>query len=100
MAGTIRITPEELREAATYLGQRQEALVNEANSIKAKLEEISNNWEGAAQSAFMEGFNGDMWPILHDKLPELLQGIQEQLKGAAANLEDTDQKIASDLRGK
>jgi WXG100 family type VII secretion target len=99
MAGTIRITPEELRSASTFIGTKLEAMKSESNELKAKIDEIAANWEGAAQSAFVEGFTNDMWPVLNTDLPELITGIQDQLTATAQALEDTDTEIASKLKG-
>ncbi|WFR59036.1 WXG100 family type VII secretion target [Anaerocolumna sp. AGMB13025] len=97
MAGTIRITPSELRTAATYLGQRLEAMTTEANSLKTKIDAVTAEWEGAAQSAFVTGFTTDMWPVLSKSLPEVINGIMAQLNATAKALEDTDTEIATKL---
>jgi WXG100 family type VII secretion target len=97
MAGTIRITPSELRTASEYLGKRLDAMTTEANSLKGKIDEVTAEWEGAAQSAFVTGFTNDMWPVLSKNLPELINGIMTQLNATAKALEDTDTEIASKL---
>ena len=99
MTGTIKITPEELRAAADFLQQKLGDMSNDANEMKSRIDDISDNWEGAAQSAFMTGFNVDMWPILNQKLPELIEGIQMQLKETANALEATDNELARMLSG-
>jgi WXG100 family type VII secretion target len=96
----IRITPEELETAADFLGTKLDAMNNEAKELKGKIDDVTDNWEGAAQSAFLAGFNEDMWPILNEKLPELINGIQAQLRATAKALEDTDTAIADKLKGK
>jgi len=96
----IRITPEELESAAEFLGKKLEAMNTEAGELKAKIDEVTDNWEGAAQSAFVSGFNDDMWPILSKNLPDLITGMQGQLTATAKALEDTDTTIADKLRGK
>lgn len=100
MAGTIKITPQELRDASTYLGQRLDAINIQTNDLKKKLDQISTNWEGAAQSAFISDFSENMWPVLSRHLPELINGIQTQLTETAQTLEDTDQAIADKLKMK
>jgi WXG100 family type VII secretion target len=99
MAGAIRITPFELRDASEFLGQRLEAIANEANSLKAKLDDIGEGWEGEARATFFEIFNNEMWPVLNNKLPELIQGIISQLNGTAETMEEADAQIAGSLRG-
>lgn len=96
----IRITPEELETAAVFLGQKLESMKTEASELKAKIDDVTGNWEGAAQSAFITGFTNDMWPILDKTLPEVIEGIQAQLKATAKALEETDTTIANQLSGK
>ena len=42
----IRITPEELREGASFLGQKLEAINAEVAALKSKIDEVTGNWEG------------------------------------------------------
>lgn len=94
----IRITPEELREGSTFLGQRLEAINGEVESLKSKIDELTGNWEGAAQSQFITTFTDDMYPIMKEKLPEVIQGIMSQLEGTAKAMEEADQAIADALK--
>lgn len=95
----IRITPEELRSASTFLMERLNAINSEVNSLKGKIDEVSGNWEGSAQSQFIESFENDMYPIMRDTLPQVITGISEQLKGAANAIEQADQEIAKAFKG-
>ena len=52
-----------------------------------------------AQSSFIETFEGDMYPIMKDTLPEVLEGIASQMNGAADALEQADEEIAKAFRG-
>ena len=95
----IRITPEELRDAADFLEQRLEAINTEVASLHDKIEEVAGNWEGAAQSSFVDTFENDMYPILRDTLPQVVEGISGQLDGAADTIEQADQEIAKAFKG-
>lgn len=95
----IRITPEELRDGADFLGQRLESISSEVSSLKSKIDEVTGNWEGAAQSTFVETFENDMYPILSDTLPEVINGIMAQLNGAADALEAADEEISNAFKG-
>ena len=75
----IRITPEELRDGADFLEQKLEAINAEVAALKGKIDEVTGNWEGAAQSSFVETFENDMYPILKDTLPEVITGIVAQM---------------------
>jgi WXG100 family type VII secretion target len=93
------ITPSELKDTSDYLKQRLDAITTEANSLKAKLDDIGERWEGEAKTTFYEIFNDEMWPVFNDKLPELIQGIASQLNVTAQTMEDADSQIADALRG-
>lgn len=95
----IRITPEELRDAADFLEQKLEAINTEVSALKGKIDEVSGNWEGAAQSSFIDTFENDMYPILSDTLPQVIEGISSQLDGAADAIEQADEEVAKAFRG-
>ena len=95
----IRITPEELRNAADFLAQRLEAINAEVSSLHDKIQEVAGNWEGAAQSSFIDTFENDMYPILRDTLPQVVEGIAGQLDGAADTIEQADEEIAKAFKG-
>lgn len=97
--GTIRITPQELRDASTYLNERLDAITTEAGKIKDKLDDIGEKWEGAARNQFFEIFQNDMWPVFDKNLPDLVTGICGQLNGTADAMEEADQEIAAKLKG-
>lgn len=96
---TIKITPEELRSAADFLEQKLDAINAEVSALKGKIDEVAANWEGAAQSSFIESFEGDMYPILKDTMPEVITGIAAQLDGAADAIEQADEEVAKAFRG-
>ena len=95
----IRITPEELRDGGKFLEQRLEAINTEVTALKSKIDEVTGNWEGAAQSSFIQTFESDMYPILKDTLPQVITGVVSQLNGAADAIENADSEIASAFRG-
>lgn len=95
----IKISPEELRNAADFLEQKLESISSEVGALKSKIDEISANWEGSAQSSFIESFEGDMYPILRDTLPDVINGISSQLDGAADAIEQADEEVAKAFRG-
>ena len=84
---------------ADFLEQKLEAINGEVSALKGKIDEISSNWEGSSQSSFIETFEGDMYPILKDTLPEVITGIAAQLDGAADAIEQADEEVAKAFRG-
>lgn len=99
MAGRIAMTPEELRSAADFLDSSREEINEKVTGVQNKVEEVADNWEGAAQSTFIEGFTNDMLPLLKDDFPSILEGIAAQLRGAADALESADEEIANAFKG-
>lgn len=92
--GQIRITPEELRSAAEFLGQKLEAINSEVTQLKTKIDDVTAEWEGAAQSSFVDTFINQMYPIMSETLPEVIQGIESQLTTAANTIEEADVQIS------
>lgn len=90
----IRITPEELRESATFLGQKEESIGNEVQALKQRINNTTANWEGAAQNSFVQTFE-QLLPVLEQQLPQTIEGIIAMLNGAANTLEEADQQISS-----
>ena len=95
----IKITPEELRDASNFLMQRLETINSEVASLHSKIEEVTNNWEGASRSSFVETFESDMYPILRDTLPQVVEEISGQLDGAADAIEQADEEVAKAFKG-
>lgn len=91
---SIKITPSELRDTATFLGQRRDEIVSAVEAIKSKIDETTAEWEGAAQSAFIESFE-EMLPLLKEQFPEVITGVATQLTGAADAIEKADDEVAN-----
>lgn len=90
---SIKMTPEELRESASFLGGKREEIVNAVGMIKSRVDSTTAGWEGSAQSSFIETFN-EMLPMLTQSFPETIEGIENMLTGAADALEQADEEIA------
>jgi len=95
---TIKMTPQELRDAATVLDQKKEEILSAVNELKSKIDEVTNNWEGAAQSQFVDTFTTTFLPMLEKDFPDVISGIANQLLGAATAIEDADSQIASSFK--
>lgn len=96
MAERILVTPEELREAADFLKSAKEEIVDKVNQVSNKIDEIAANWEGAAQSTFVDNY-AEIKPTLDTDFPQIIEGLSEQLKAVAQNIEDTDEALASSM---
>lgn len=89
----IRITPEELESGAVAIEQYRDNIANEVNALNNKINEVTGNWEGAAQSAFLASYQDLYSPTLKETFPEILTGIAGQLKAAAKIMRDTDEQL-------
>jgi|LSQX01.2.fsa_nt_gb WXG100 family type VII secretion target len=96
---TIRITPQELREAATFITGKLSEINTDVGDIKSRIDAVADEWEGAAQSAFVSTFNDDMYPLMSSTLPQVIEGICGMLTSAADALETADSEVASALKG-
>lgn len=63
------------------------------------IDEVTANWEGSAQSSFIDTFNSNMYPVLKDTLPQVITGIAAQLDGAANAIEQADEEVAKAFKG-
>ncbi|MCI8287289.1 MAG: WXG100 family type VII secretion target [Lachnospiraceae bacterium] len=99
MAERIMMTPQELNDGAVFLRQRMEAMNEEVASLRNKIEDVASRWEGAAQESFIEQFMGDMYPILSETLPQIVEGLASELDAAANAIRETDESLASAFRG-
>ena len=96
MAGTIRMTPQELRDGATFLEQKKQDAMDILGQMQSRVVDIENNWEGAAQNSFVQTFE-ELYNQISQALPQTVEGIESMLNGAAQGLEDADENIASQL---
>ena len=99
MAERIMMTPQELNDGAVFLRQRMEAMNEEVASLRTRIEDVASRWEGAAQESFIEQFMGDMYPILSETLPQIIEGLASELDAAANAIRETDESLASAFRG-
>ena len=95
---SIRMTPQELRDSASFLGGKRDEIVQAVNAIKERVDATTAEWEGAAQSSFVATFE-EMLPMLTQDFPETIQGIESMLTGAADALEEADSEIANAFKG-
>ncbi|MBQ4870155.1 WXG100 family type VII secretion target [Priestia megaterium] len=97
MSGIIRVTPAELRDMAGRYnnegGQVQE-LVSRLDTMKNQLQDM---WEGASSDAFAAQYE-ELKPSFVE-MSNLLTKIAKQVDDSANVLEDTDNQIASQIRG-
>ncbi len=98
MAGQIRMTPEELRGAASTLKDKRELILEAVGVIESTVNSTTANWEGAAQSQFVQNFE-EMLPMLKESFPQIIEGIESMMTGAADTIERADEEIAKAFAG-
>lgn len=99
MAERIMITPQELFDGATFLRDRLANINQEVSSLKSKVDAVCSDWEGESQRAFVNQFESEVYPVLHEKLPMVIEGISKQLDTIAQNMIDADIHGANSIRG-
>ena len=98
MALDIKMTPDELRSAATTLEQKREEIIGLVGEIESMVDTTTGEWSGEAQKAFVDNFE-TMLPTLKEDFPEVITGIAAQLTGQTDALEQADSDIASAFKG-
>ncbi len=95
---TIKITPEELRDAAQLINGKADEIEQNINAVNEKVQYVVENWEGAAKDSFFEAFESLKNELL-TQLDEILKGIASQLQAAADTMEQADQDVANVFKG-
>ena len=99
MADRIMMTPQELNDGAQFLLQRLQAMQAEANQLNNKVEDIISRWEGASKLAFFDRYSSELYPVLRDVMPDVINALATKLDAAANAIRDTDQQVAQAFRG-
>ncbi|WP_156625329.1 WXG100 family type VII secretion target [Clostridium tertium] len=89
----IRMTPQELYDGATFISNTAQELENQLNALKQRVDTVTNNWEGAAQSSFVISFE-ELYKLFKEQFPPTVEGIAQQMQGAAQAIEQTDAELA------
>lgn len=97
MAGNIRVTPEELFTKAQEYNEasgRVQDLVSTLDGYRNQLEAM---WDGQAREAFIAQYD-ELKPSFQ-RMGTLLEEVSQQIRSTGQTLQDTDQQIASNIRG-
>jgi WXG100 family type VII secretion target len=94
----IKVTSEELQATSVSLHSGAEQVQRELDVLRGKVEAlISANWNGTASASFNE-----LWKKWHDganQVNEALEGISGLLAAAARTYQETEDALASQMRG-
>ena len=95
MAGQIKLTPEELRTSATKYTKGANDVRTVLSMLDREQATIRSNWSGSAFLKF-DGQYNSLTPKIKE-FADLLDQINKQLMSVANILEETDQRIASQI---
>lgn len=98
MAERILMTPQELRDAADFVIAQQGCIKDAVDVLKSKLDDVCSRWEGASQQAFISQFEEIYSKMLSTQVPEILDGVSQELRLAADTIEQADDSIASAMK--
>lgn len=96
--GTIKVTSEQLTSVASQLQAGASEVEGQLSSMRSQVSALVDaDWAGAASDSFR-----DLWEKWHSgatQLREALDGIQGMLAQAARAYQETEDTLASQLRG-
>ncbi|PLT31942.1 WXG100 family type VII secretion target [Bacillus sp. V5-8f] len=97
MSGNIRVTPGELRTVAGQYSTESGNVAELVSRLDNMRDHLRNIWEGASSDAFAQQYE-ELKPSFV-QMSTLLEEVSQQLSKSADILEETDQQIASQIRG-
>lgn len=94
----IKVTSEDLISTSHSLSSGANQVADELAMLRSKVESlIGGQWSGAASQSFHE-----LWQKWHTGAAQVqtaLDGISQMLNGAARVYQDTEDQLATNLRG-
>jgi WXG100 family type VII secretion target len=97
MAGIIRVTPEQLEEKAQRYQDESGKVEEQIGVLRGLINQLQDEWEGESSRAFAQQYE-ELEPSFK-QMAQLLADVSRQLDSTAKTLRDTDQTIASQIRG-
>jgi ESAT-6 family protein len=95
---TIKVTSEQLTSVASQLQAGAGEVESQLGSMRSQVSSLVDaDWSGAASDSFRE-----LWEKWHNgatQLKEALDGIQGMLSQAARAYQETEETLATQLRG-
>lgn len=97
MSGIIRVTPEQLEEKAKRYEEESGKVEEQIGTLRNLINQLQDEWEGESSRAFAQQYE-ELEPSFK-QMAQLLADVSQQLDSTANTLRDTDQSIASQIRG-
>ena len=95
MAGTILVSPEELRQQATSVTARAHSSEHDLAVLRGQLLGLQHAFQGRAATAFTAHY--EQWHTSATQLASALEALGRFLAHSAATLEQTDAELAAHL---
>ncbi|MGC4376897.1 WXG100 family type VII secretion target [Fictibacillus sp. Mic-4] len=95
MAGTIRMTPEELKAKATRYGQSAQQIEQILKDLTNLQNELRGEWEGRAFERFDDQFN-ELKPKVQN-FAQLMHDINTQLNKTAEAVAQHDEQLSQNF---
>lgn len=96
MAGQIRMSPEQMRSRATEYSKQAGNLQSIITKMDNLLKQLQSEWEGESSKAYADKFT-ELRPGFV-KAKDLIEDIARALKASAQIVEETDEKIAKEMK--
>ena len=96
--GVIKVTSEQLTSVASQLQSGSGEVETQLATMRSQVSGLVDaDWAGAASDSFRDLW--DKWQSGATQLREALDGIHQMLSQAATAYQETEDKLASQLRG-
>lgn len=94
----LEVTFESLSATSSDLGKGGGEIDSQLTAMESKVRDLTNaGWKGAASSAFQDLW--DQWQRGAADVREALDGISQMAGEAARKYEETEEQLASQIRG-
>jgi WXG100 family type VII secretion target len=94
----IKVTSEQLHSVSSQLKSGSEEVSQRLNSMKTQVQNlVDSDWSGAASGSFKDNY--EKWNHGAQQVKEALDGIAQLLAQAAQTYQETEEKLAQQLRG-
>lgn len=96
MAGEIKLTPEQMRTRARAYAKERDTLEKSIQNMDRLIQALQSEWKGEASKAYAERYS-TLKPAFNNAR-DLMDELSKNLNASARIMEDTDSKIAGQLR--
>lgn len=96
MASEIKLTPEQMRNRARSYAKERDTLEKSIQNMDKLIRALQSEWKGEASKAYAERYTA-LKPAFNNAR-ELMDELSKNLNASAKIMEDTDNKIASQLK--